>query len=350
MSTVLEQADTGVLARGLSLLGSGGGGATTMLELMLARRAGWPVRLLAVDELDPATPCLGAAFAGSTILLGERLPAEAPFAALIAAVERYLGTRIPAVCSLEGGGMNGLVPLLLADERTLVDADLTGRAVPGLDQMSLLVDGVPGIVAASETGGGGVALVHSDRPDDLEKILRAAVIQAGGSGCVVFAGFTVGDLAEHAVHGGTARALELGRAFDAARTAPPAELAAGLGGRLLGIGRISAIEHDRDDPHVDAVELVGIDGAVHRIVARSEFLAFLTDGRLESAAPAVIVVLDAISREVLEVTELDLARTVCVIELPASAWWDPPARAARIAPSAYGLRGLDPASYPGAVA
>lgn len=342
MALALERSDVPALARGLSLLGSGGGGATTMLELMLQQREhGWPVTLHGVADLDPATPCLGAAFAGSTILLGERLPGEAPFAPLIDAVERFVGVAIPAVCSLEGGGMNGLVPMLLADSRELVDADLTGRAVPGLDQMSLLVDRVGGIVAACDTGGGGVALVRSDRPDDLEKVMRAAIIQAGGSGGVVFGGFTVGDLVEHAVHGGTARALELGRAFEASAVAPADALAASLGGRLLGEGRITAIENDRDDPHVESVELLGHDGAVHRLVARSEFLAFLTDGRLESSAPRVIVALDAISREVLEVTELDLARTVAVIELPTSGWWSRPERAARIAPSAYGLAGLD---------
>jgi DUF917 family protein len=341
MAMVLERRDLVPLAHGFSLLGSGGGGSTTMLELMLAGSAEWPLELAGVAELDPATPCLGAAFAGSTILLNERLPGEAPFDRLIEAVERYLGVPVPAACSLEGGGMNGLTPLLLADRRTVVDADLTGRAVPGLDQMSLLVDGVGGIVAASETGSGGVALVQSDRPADLEQVVRAAIIQAGGSGAVVFAGFTVGDLAEHAIHGGTARARELGRAFEAARRAPLAELAAALGGRPLAEGRIAAIESDRLDPHVEAVELLAHDGAVHRLVARSEFLALLTDGRVASASPAVIVVLDAVSREVLEVTELDAGRTVCVLELPASAWWLPRRRAARIAPSAYGLRDLD---------
>lgn len=342
MALALDRSDVPALARGLSLLGSGGGGATTMLELMLAQREqGWPVSLHDVADLDPATPCLGAAFAGSTILLGERLPGEAPFAPLVDAVERFLGTRIPAVCSLEGGGMNGLVPLLLAGSRELVDADLTGRAVPGLDQMSLLVDQVGGIVAACDTGAGGVALVRSDRPDDLEKVMRAAIIQAGGSGGVVFAGFTVGDLVEHAVHGGTARALELGRAFEASVAASGEALGAALGGRLLAEGRITAIEADPDDPYVQSIELQGHDGAVHRLVARSEFLALLTDGRLESAAPDLVVALDAISREVLEVTELDLARTIAVLELPASDWWSRPERAARIAPSAYGLAGLD---------
>ncbi|MFK4729141.1 DUF917 family protein [Agromyces mediolanus] len=341
MTMVLERSDVPELARGFSLLGSGGGGATTMLELMLARRDAWPIELQGVGELDPATPCLGAAFAGSTILLNERLPGEAPFDRLVDAVERYLGTPVDAVCSLEGGGMNGLTPLLLAGRRTVVDADLTGRAVPGLDQMSLLVDGVGGIVAAGETGSGGVALVQSDRPADLEQLMRAAIIQAGGSGAVVFGGFTVGDLAEHAIHGGTARALALGRAFERARFAPAAELAAALGGRALAEGRITALEGDRRDPHVASVELIAHDGAVHRLVARSEFLALVTDGRVESAAPAVIVVLDAVSREVLEVTELDAGRTVCVLEVPAPAWWRPPHRAARIAPSAYGLEGLD---------
>ena len=178
------------------------------------------------------------------MILGERLPGEAPFAALVAAAERWLGERVPVVCSVEGGGLNGLVPLTFAGERTVVDADLTGRAVPGLDQMSLLVDRLPGVVATCDTGAGGVMLVQTDRPADLERVIRSAIIQAGGVGGTVFAGFTVGDLAEHAVHGSTARALELGTAFAETATASLPTLAAALGGRLLGQGRITAVEPD----------------------------------------------------------------------------------------------------------
>ncbi len=342
MARTLERGQLGALARGFSLLGSGGGGTPTMLELVLADAGAWPIELYDVDELDPSLPCLGAAFVGSTMLLGERLPGDAPFARLVEAAERWLGHDVPVVCSLEGGGLNGLTPFLFAGTRTIVDADLTGRAVPGLDQMSLLVDGVPGVIAACDTGAGGVMLVQTDRPPDIERVIRAATIQAGGTGGTVFAGFTVGDLLEHSIIGNAARALELGAAFDAAAAAPLPELADAIGGRLLGQGRIGAVDPDARDAHVTAVQFRGAEGQVHRLIVRSETLAFMTDGRLEASAPSIIVVLDAVSRDILEATELTMARNVAVIELPAPAWWTGrPERTRHVAPSAYGLAGLD---------
>lgn len=342
MGRIVEHAQLPALARGFSLLGSGGGGTTTLLELMLADAAAWPITLYDFDDLDPALPCLAAAFGGSTMLLDERLPGDAPFAPLISAAERWLGERIPVVCSLEGGGLNGLAALSIASERMVVDADLSGRAVPDFDQLSLLVDRVPGVFATSDTGAGGIVLLQTERPLDLERVVRSAIIQAGGTGGTVFAGFTVGDLAEHAIHGSTARALELGTTFLAAASAPLFELAAMLGGRVLGHGRITAIEMDARDPYVSSVEIGGPAGEVHRLITRSESLAFVTDGRLEASSPAIIVALDAISRDVLEVTNLTMARNVAVIELPAPDWWSlSPERMRHVAPSAYGLADLD---------
>jgi DUF917 family protein len=345
MARTLDLAQLPALARGFSLLGSGGGGTTTMLELMLPDATTWPITLYNVEDLDPSMPCLGAAFVGSTMLLGERLPGAAPFARLVAAAERWLGERVPVVCSLEGGGLNGLTPLTFAGERMVVDADLTGRAVPGLDQMSLLVDRVPGVIATCDTGAGGVMLVQTDRPVDLERVIRSATIQAGGAGGTVFAGFTLGDLVEHSIHGSTVRALALGEAFTATAFAPLPELAAALGGRVLGHGRITAVEPDPGDPHVNAVGVDGVGGEVHRIITRSETLAFMTDGRLESSAPAIIVVLDAVSRDILEVTDLTMARNVAALELPAPEWWlRSRERMRHVVPSAYGLAELDGAA------
>lgn len=340
----LAHDDLEALARGYALLGSGGGGSTTMLELILGSSDGWPIDVAPVSSLDPATPCLGVAFVGSTMLLGERLPGAEPFAALLAAVERWLGYPVPAVCSLEGGGMNGLAPLTLAATHTVVDADCTGRAVPGLDQMSLFVDRVPGLVFACDTGAGGVALVEAGRAIDAERVVRSAVIQAGGVGCAVLAGFTVGDLREHAIEGHLARALGLGRAFLESVATPLPILADALGAELLAEGRIASVTPSVADPHVNAVEITGLGGAVHRIVTRSETLAVLTDGKLVASAPTIIVIVDAVSREILEVTDLGLARNVAVLGLPAPEWWNERAdRRARVLPSAYGLDDLDAA-------
>ncbi|MDQ0643161.1 DUF917 domain-containing protein [Microbacterium murale] len=342
MPSTLELDSLPALATGYALLGSGGGGATRMLELVLKDSPNWPVTLHDVDELDEASPCLAAAFVGSTMLLGERLPGSDPFARLIAAVERWLGHPVPVVCSLEGGGLNGLVPFTLAGDRTIVDADLTGRAVPGLDQMSLLVDRVPGIVVACDTGAGGVAVLQTDRAVDIERVVRAATIQAGGAGGMVFAGFTVGALREHSIVGNTARALELGSAFASAKQLPLPTLASALDGQLLAEGRITALETDTRDAHVTTIAIDGRAGEIHRLVARSENLAFMTDGRLDAAAPDLIVVLDAISRDILEVTDLSMSRHVAVISLPGPRWWsDTPNRLRHVVPSTYGLNELD---------
>lgn len=341
---MLQRDDLTALARGYSLLGSGGGGSTTMLELMLAGSDREPIEISPISSLDPRTPCLGVAFVGSTMLLGERLPGADPFARLLAAVERWIGHPVPAVCSLEGGGMNGLAPLTLAGSHIVVDADCTGRAVPGLDQMSLFVDRVPGLVFACDTGAGGVALVEAHRAIDAERVVRSAIIQAGGVGCAVLGGFTVGDLHEHAIGGHLAHALELGRAYLASAGAPLPLLADALGGELLAEGRIVSVAASPQDPHVNAVEISGLGGAVHRVVSRSETLAVLTDGLLVASAPTIIVVVDAVSREILEVTELRLARNVAVFSIPAPAWWNArPERRAKVLPSAYGLDDLDAA-------
>ncbi|UUE21341.1 DUF917 family protein [Microbacterium sp. J1-1] len=341
---MLQRDDLTALARGYSLLGSGGGGSTTMLELMLAGSDRGPIEISPISSLDPRTPCLGVAFVGSTMLLGERLPGAEPFARLLAAVERWIGHPVPAVCSLEGGGMNGLAPLTLAGSHIVVDADCTGRAVPGLDQMSLFVDRVPGLVFACDTGAGGVALVEAHRAIDAERVVRSAIIQAGGVGCAVLGGFTVGDLHEHAIGGHLAHALELGRAYLASAGAPLPLLADALGGELLAEGRIVSVAPSPQDPHVNAVEISGLGGAVHRVVSRSETLAVLTDGLLVASAPTIIVVVDAVSREILEVTELRLARNVAVFSIPAPDWWNArPERRAKVLPSAYGLDDLDAA-------
>jgi DUF917 family protein len=337
----VERADVAALARGCALLGSGGGGVTTQLEL-LARTAAWPVDLAGVDEVDPGTPCIAAAFAGSTMVLTERLPGLEPFAPLIAAVERWVGRDVPALCSFEIGGMNGLTGPVASRGRTLIDADCMGRALPRIDQVSLVVDGVPGLVFATTTGAG-VTLVESARATDVEALVRAALQQAGGTGAVVVGGFTVGDLRRHAMPGMLSRALDLGRAFLAAQELPLDAFSRALGGRLLATGRIHAAQPWAADPQVQSFELAGADGAVHRLVTRSETLALVTDGVLVGSAPDVLAVVDARTRAILEVPQLKLGQHVAVVQLPVSDWWRAsPERMRRVVPSFYGLEALDP--------
>lgn len=338
----VESADIAALARGCALLGSGGGGVTTYVEL-LARERSWPVYLHDVDELDPATPCVAAAFAGSTMVLAERLPGEDVFGSLIAAIEQWTGTRVGALCSFEAGGMNGLTPFVAGADRALVDADCMGRAFPRMDQVSLAVDGVPGLVYAVGTRAG-VVVVETADASEAERVVRSALAEAGGTGAVVIGGFAVGDLTAHAMPGTLARALDLGRAALDAADEPLDGFARAIGGRVVATGRIRPTAHG-EDPQVQAFEIAGDDARVHRLMTRTETLAVVTDGEVASASPEILAVVDARTYEVLEVPQLALAQLVAVIELPVAPWWRAdPSRLARVVPSFYGLSELDAAA------
>lgn len=340
MSLRLARSDIGALAHGCALLGSGGGGVTTQLEL-LAHRAVWPIDVHPVGDVDPATPCLAVGIAGSTMVLTERLPDPEMVRAAIAAVERWLGHRVPALCTIEIGGLNGLGCYVVGRGRTVLDADCMGRALPGIDQITLLAGQIPGLVVATTTGDG-VGIVDRPRPEDAEAMVRAALRLSGGTGGIVIGGFTVGSLAENACLGSVSRALDLGRAFLAAREAPIGDLAVALGGRLLAQGRIQSVLTDPVAPHIQTYQLVDSSGAVHRLVTGSETLAFMTDGELVSAAPTVLAVLDVRTRTVLQIADLSPAHHVAVVELAAPAWWTArPERLRRVTPSAYGVTGLD---------
>lgn len=340
MSLRIERSDIDALAYGCALLGSGGGGVTTQLEL-LARQAVWPIDVQAVADVDPGTPCLAVGIAGSTMVVTERLFDPHKLRAAIAAVERWLGHRVPALCTIEIGGLNGFSGYIVGPGRIVLDADCMGRALPGIDQITLLAGQVPDLVVATTTGDG-VGLVDHPRPEDAEAIVRAALRLSGGTGAIVIGGFTVGDLAENACLGSVSRALHLGREFLAAREAPIEELARALGGRLLAQGRIQSVLTDAADPHIQTYQLADSSGAVHRLVTGSETLAFMTDGQVISAAPTVLAVLDVRTRTVLQIADLSPAHHVAVVELAAPAWWTArPERLRRVTPAAYGVTGLE---------
>jgi len=342
MPRTLERDALPALARGFSLLGSGGGGSPWILDLALRDSPVWPVAMHDVGDLDPATPCMALAYAGATMLLDERLPDDAPFAPVIGALERWLGHRVPAMCSLEVGGMNGLACAPLARERAWVDADLMGRALPDFDQISLAVDGLPGLVAVGPTGAGGVAVIDGARADDVEAVLRAAITCAGGSAAVVVGGFTVGDLAEHGLPGTHARAQELGERYLAEPDAGIRSRAEAIGARVLGAGRITEVRPDPLDLRITAVEVRTAEGDTVRLVARSELLACMRNGVVEAASPTIVLAVDERTHEVLQVHELTEGRHVAVLSLPAPDWWTTtPERRVVVSPGHYGLAALE---------
>ncbi|MCR8670519.1 DUF917 domain-containing protein [Agrococcus sp. HG114] len=343
MGWTLERDGLAALGTGASLLGGGGGGTPRLMAMGVEQSVAWPLRVNDVEELDPATPCVAVGIGGSTMVFGERLPGSDLFVDAIESVDRWTGSRAAAVCATEVGGMNALAPLLVARELALVDADLMGRALPYLDQFSLLADDLPGIAIAVSAWTRGSLLLADARPADVEHVLRAAFQAAGGWAGIVIGGFTVGDLEEHAIRGTLARARALGEAW--LTQAGIGSRIAAIGAQPLALGRVAQVGPDPADVRVRVIDIAADDGAVVRLVARSEVVACVIDGAVAARSPDIIDVIDPQTGAVLQVEEIAAGRSVAVVGLEAPAWWtSQPDRLAQVLPSRYGLTGLDEVS------
>lgn len=341
MPGLIERKDLAALIRGTALLGGGGGGDPQLLGQFTDAATPWPVQLFNVTELDPDLPCLAVGIGGSTLLLGERLPDTHPFDLAIEAVQRWTGERAEAVCAIQIGGINGLVPLPLTTQRHVVDADLMGRALSSVDQFALFAEGLPGLVLAAATGGSGVLLHSEPRAEDAEHILRAAFESAGGWSGAVLGGFRVGDLAGHAIPGSVSRAITLGAASLAATPHDPESLARDLGAQLLGTGRVHAVEHDVADHRCLSLDIRCRTGDVLRLIAGSEYQACLCNGEPLALAPTIISVVDAASGHPVTAETISSGRRVHVLSLAAPEFWTgEDHRMQRVGPTRYGLEDL----------
>lgn len=318
MPWTLEPDDLDALELGLALLGGGGGGETSVFGRMVRAHGGLPRELFGIDELDPDEPCLAVGVVGSTILLGERLPTPDAADVPIAALERWIGEPVRAMCGLEHAGMNGLAVPVLAGDRLALDADLMGRALPRIDQFSLFLDAVPGLVVAITTGAGGVALLDGTRPEDTEVIVRHALLRAGGWAVLALGGFRVGDLVDHGLSGTLARALRLGRALGQVGPDPAAFTHEG---RWLGIARVVAIDVHPGASSVVDVQLRSQDGDAVRLVGSSDFGACYWNGERVAEAPDIIAAIDVWLGRPLQLPGMRVGHIVALIALDAHPWW-----------------------------
>ncbi|BBG02850.1 MULTISPECIES: DUF917 domain-containing protein [Pseudonocardia] len=338
----LTAADVDPLVAGLTLLGSGGGGDagvyTHVLRSALRDRS---VRLHSPAELGDA-PVTPVGMLGGTRVLNEKLPSGRELADAVRALVRWTGVQPAAVMPLEAAGLNGVLPIPLACELglPLVDADLMGRALPRVDQLTRIVSGGSVTPMALVEPVGRTVVVDGGDPVGTELTVRSFVAQAGGWAGTAMAAAPASDALHDACLGTLGRALRLGRAHAGLGDTPaPERVAAALEGFPAGAGRVVDVRRAPGARFGRAT--VTVDGGgtgVLRVEAENEYLLVLTDGEPVAASPELIVLLHRRSAAPIATDAVRTGDDVLVLVLPAPPWWAARADAHRhVGPEAFGL-------------
>jgi DUF917 family protein len=340
-SSAFTAADVDALVVGVSLLGSGGGGdAVTFARVLRHRLGAGELRLHSPPELAADT-VVPVGVVGATSVFLEKLPGGHELTGAVRAVSRWTGVDATAVMPLEAGGLNGVAGLVAALELDVpfLDADLMGRALPRLDQLTWSAHGVPLVPAALCEPGGQVVVIDGATPSELERTARAFLAQSGGWAAIALRPVPVPVATESAVTGSLARALRLGRGHAGLPEGTAAKaVAAALGGDVLGVGRVRQIARlhhplPGSSIHVDSSDT----GEVLRMEAQNEYLLAFVDGRAVASTPDLLCVLDR--RTCLPIA-VDLLRTgdeVMVLALPGPSWWQEHHLLRHVDPTAFGL-------------
>jgi uncharacterized protein len=336
----LGAADVDPLVVGLQLLGSGGGGDPLPFRNGLRRVLAGGVELHDPADLGDA-PVVAVGMLGATRVFAEKLPSGQEITRAVRALARWTGVAPAALMPYEAAGLNGALAVAAAGELglPLVDADLMGRALPRLDQLTRAVAGARLTPYALAEANGQVVLVDDADPVALERVARSVVAQGGGWAGGALAPVPARLVATDACTGTLARALRLGRAHAGLVRPSPAEVADALGGRVLAAGRtVEIARHPSQSFGRAGVTIVDESGGVLRVEAENEYLLAIFDGEPVASCPDLLCLLDRRTAAPIAVDGLRLGDDVLAVALPGPPWWcATPERLRHVGPRAFGL-------------
>lgn len=221
MEKQLTEQDIPSLACGARYLGSGGGGDSKLLELLVLRavREEGPVTLMspiAVGDPDWAVPV---AIMGSPTIFNEKLFRGTEISTAIHMLEKEMGFSAKALMGLEIGGMEAMVPVLASAllKLPLLDCDGMGRAFPELHMTTFHAFGIQAAPLMMVNDCGICYRISETSNETVESKARRKVMEMGGWAAIT--GYPMQGMAvkEVAIHHTFSFAMRLGEAVKGAQ-------------------------------------------------------------------------------------------------------------------------------------
>ena len=224
MSRRLTQQELVDMAAGAAIMATGGGGDPLVGRLLVqqALDEGLTVDVIAPDELDDDAFVISTAMMGAPSVVVEKLANGNEAVTSLRKLEAHLGKTADATVPMECGGLNSMIPLLVAARAGIpvVDADGMGRAFPELQMETFGVYGISGSpLVISDEKGHSVLVDTGDDNVRMETFARAVTIQMGGASFIAEYPMSGADLKRTGIPHTLSLASQIGRAIREARAA-----------------------------------------------------------------------------------------------------------------------------------
>lgn len=296
------------MAAGAAIMATGGGGDPLVGRLLVqqALDEGLTVEIVDPDELDDDDFVISTAMMGAPSVVVEKLSNGSEAVTSLRTLEAHLGRTADATVPMECGGLNSMIPLLVAARAGIpvVDADGMGRAFPELQMETFGVYGIAGspLVIADEKGD----TVLVDTGDDnvrMERLARVVTVEMGGASFIAEYPMSGADLKRTGIPRTLSLAAQIGRAIREARAAhadPFAALVAAVRDSIYGYatslleGKIVDVERSVVGGFTQGrVTLAPFDGGeLLTIDFRNENVVARRGERVVAVVPDLITVLD----------------------------------------------------------
>lgn len=326
---VLDSANIDALFAGCRLLGCGGGGDTQTGELLVSKTLkNTPIPVLTPTQArEFGLLCLPVGIVGAAGgVLNERLPRGDEFDQVVSAVEKISGKKIGALVPIEAGGLNGTICVWVAARLDLpiIDCDLSGRAVPRLDQLTAGYSGrsiTPAVCI--DPDGRQLVLGADGREFDApraEAVIRSVLASGSGWLATGFRPLQPAEVEAHVVAEAVSRCITTGHAYVSARPGMKATSVSLSvpGGTVHCSGRVIEVRQPSFHGSIEpGWVLIQSARSVVRVDLQSEFLAVSVDGWQVTATPDVIALIEVQRDQILKITEVEVGQIVRILSIPA---------------------------------
>lgn len=361
MRLQISAPDIDPLIEGLTIMGTGGGGAPAFGKAILENdlSQGRSISVVSPEDIDDAAQVVSGGIMGSTELLDhvgfdeivrgwER---DFELASATRVMERVLGRRIDAIVPFEVGALNTPVILSVAARLGIeaVDGDALGRSAPQTQMTSFIGHGISLTPMPLVDKDGNVIVVeHVAAPTLPDKLGRYLLGTGSGMGANNHYPMSGSDLKRAVIPSTVSAALQLGRVLIAARGDGRdcvAAVAEHLKGGCVFRGVVSEVMNSTGGGfYTTTVRLQGDAGSnVHdaKLTIQNEAMLLELDGQIATIFPDLICMLDPssgrglLSTELRPETPVALITVACHPRLREAAM--SPAGQANLGPSTFGF-------------